>query len=71
MLKIQCEQVQWENLKRRKMKFENIDLKQYRKIEIANYSNATKYDALNLLIILLLHKSINIVAYVKQYCSSS
>ena len=46
MLKIQCEQVQWENSKRRKIRFRNIDLKQYKEIEVANYLNATRYDAL-------------------------
>ncbi len=53
------------------MRFENIDSKQYREIKVVNYLNATRYDALDLLIILLLRKSINIVAYVEQYCSSS
>jgi len=53
------------------MKFENIDLKEYRKIEVINYFNVTRYNALNLLIILSLHELINIVAYVKQYCSNN
>ena len=71
MLRIQCEQIQWENSKRKEIKFKNIDLRQYREIEVVNYLNATKYDTLNLLIILSLRKSINIVAYIKQYCSNS
>jgi len=53
------------------MKFENINSKQYREIEVVNYLNATRYNVLNLFIISSLRKLINIVVYVEQYCSSS
>jgi len=52
-------------LKRKEVKLKNIDLKQYKEIEVVNYLNITKHKALNLLKEFLLHRLINIVANIK------